>query len=67
MADDGTGRHKLCHKGVIAASKVLALTALKCIENPELIEKAKAAYHKDCPEGYICPTAPDFMPDLGQY
>ena len=63
----GQGATSYCHKGVIAASKVLALTALKCIENPELIEKAKAAYRKDCPEGYICPTAPDFMPDLGQY
>ncbi len=63
----GQGATSYCHKGVITAAKVMALTALKCIENPEIIEKAKAEYHKDCPDGYICPTAPDFMPDLGQY
>ena len=38
----GQGATSYCHKGVITAAKVMALTALKCIENPEIIEKAKA-------------------------
>ncbi len=63
----GQGATSYAHKGVIYAAKVMALTALKAIEDPSIIEKAKAEYHVSCPDGYICPTAPDYMPDLGQY
>ena len=28
------------------------------------IAKAKAEHKLNCPDGYICPTDPDFMPDL---
>jgi len=37
---------------------------LKAIDNPEIIEKAKTEHKLNCPDGYICPTDPDFMPDL---
>ncbi len=63
----GQGATSYAHKGVIFAAKSMALTALKAIEDPSIIEAAKAEYAKSCPDGYICPTAPDFMPDLGQY
>ena len=36
----------------------------QAIVNPEIIEKAKAEHKKNCPDGYICPTDPAFMPDL---
>ena len=60
----GQGAVSYCHKGTVNAAKVLALTALKAIDNPEIIEKAKAEHKKNCPDGYICPTDPEFMPDL---
>ena len=60
----GQGAVSYTHKGVVNAAKVLALTALKAIDNPEIIEKAKAEHKKNCPDGYICPTDPAFMPDL---
>ena len=60
----GQGAVNYCHKGVVTAAKVIALTALKAIDNPEIIEKAKAEHKKNCPDGYICPTDPDFMPAL---
>ncbi len=60
----GQGAVSYCHKGTVNAAKVLALTALKAIVNPEIIEKAKAEHKKNCPDGYICPTDPAFMPDL---
>ncbi|MBQ8605035.1 MAG: amidohydrolase [Oscillospiraceae bacterium] len=60
----GQGAVSYCHKGTVNAAKVLALTALKAIDNPEIIAKAKAEHKLNCPDGYICPTDPDFMPDL---
>ncbi len=60
----GQGAVSYCHKGTVNAAKVLALTALKAIVNPEIIEKAKAEHKKNCPDGYICPTDPDFMPAI---
>ena len=60
----GQGAVSYTHKGVVNAAKVLALTALKAIDNPEIIEKAEAEHKKNCPDGYICPTDPAFMPDL---
>lgn len=60
----GQGAVSYAHKGTVVAAKVLALTALKAILNPEIIEKAKAEHKKNVPNGYICPTADDFMPDI---
>ncbi len=60
----GQGAVSYCHKGTVNAAKVLALAALKAIDNPEIIEKAKAEHKRNCPDGYICPTDPSFMPDL---
>ncbi len=58
------GAVSYAHKGIIIAAKVLALTALKAILNPEIIEKAKNEHKKNVPDGYICLTANDYMPDL---
>ncbi|MEG2192443.1 MAG: amidohydrolase [Oscillospiraceae bacterium] len=58
------GATSAAHKGVIVAAKVMALTALKAIDNPEIIHLAKAEHKKNVPDGYICPTPKDFKPDL---
>lgn len=60
----GQGATSYAHKGTVLAAKVLALTALKAIENPQIMEKAKAEHKKNVPDGYICPTDPAFMPDI---
>ncbi len=60
----GQGAVSYAHKGTVNAAKVLALTALKVIDSPETLEKAKAEHKRNCPDGYICPTDPAFMPDL---
>src|SRR5690606_4151844 len=40
------GKTGLAHKGMLYASKVLALTAIELLENPELIDQAKAELQK---------------------
>ncbi len=60
----GQGAVSYAHKGTVNAAKVLALTALKAIDNPEILKKAMEEHKRNCPDGYICPTDPDFMPDL---
>ncbi len=54
----------LAHKGTVHASKVMALTALKAVLNPEIIAKAKAEHKLNTPNGYICPTPDDVTPDI---
>ena len=55
------GKSSIVHKGMFYASKVMALTGLSFIEDPTLVEKAKAAlleqldgqvYESPLPEGY---------------
>ena len=58
------GATSAAHKGTLVAAKVMALTALKALEDPSLIEKAQAEHKKNVPNGYICPTPKDFKPDL---
>ncbi len=60
----GQGTTSYAHKGVVNAARVLALTAIKAVENPRIIKKAKEEYKKAVPDGYICPTDPAFMPDI---
>ena len=44
------------HKGMLQGSKVLAVTGLKMIENPELVEKAKAEFNETMHgRTYKCP------------
>ncbi len=54
----------IAHKGTVHAAKILALTALKAALNPEIIKKAKEEHKLNVPNGYICPTPDDVMPDI---
>lgn len=42
-----TGKSSVVHKGLIAAGKVIAMTAFDIIENPDLVEKAKQEHKKN--------------------
>ncbi|MBQ4371035.1 MAG: amidohydrolase, partial [Firmicutes bacterium] len=47
-------------KGMLFGGKVLAASALKAIESPELIEKAKAEFaEKTKNSPYKCPIGPE--------
>ena len=54
--------HSLGLRGMIYASRVIALFGLKVIENPDIVEKAKAEFVKETGgKPYICPI-PEELP-----
>jgi aminobenzoyl-glutamate utilization protein B len=40
---------------MLYAGEIIAATAIRCIEHPEIIEEAKAEHKERVGEGYICP------------
>ncbi|WP_333650903.1 M20 family metallopeptidase [Lacrimispora sp.] len=42
-----TGKSTMAHKGMMAAGKVIAMTALDLLENPEIIRKAKEEHNRN--------------------
>ncbi|GHT79127.1 amidohydrolase [Spirochaetia bacterium] len=59
------GKSSIVHKGLLQAGKAIALTALELLENPRLIEDAKAEYAKRLGgETYTCPIPPDVEPEM---
>lgn len=60
VAQGGTS---LGHKGMLHAGKVLAATALEVMQNPELLEAAKAELQQHlAEEPYVCPIPADVKP-----
>lgn len=57
------GKSSIAHKSMLFTSKVLASAAIEVLENPDLVEKAKAE-HKDRigPDGYKCPIPKGVIP-----
>ncbi len=58
----GQSASVLAHKGTVHAAKVMALTAIKAIKNPQIILDAKKEYKQSVPNGYTCPTPNDILP-----
>ena len=57
------GKSSIAHKGMIQASKVLALTAIKALENQEIIEEAKKELQdRLAKHAYQSPIPPDVKP-----
>lgn len=57
------GKSNLCHKGMLHAGKVMALTAVELFENLEQVEKIKKEFEdRFGKETYICPIPPDVKP-----
>ena len=57
----------LAHKGLLTAAKVLALSCVRTMEQPEVIEAAKAEVKKRNGGNYTCPL-PDYVkPPLETY
>ncbi|HWL24204.1 MAG TPA: M20 family metallopeptidase [Ureibacillus sp.] len=58
------GKTGLAHKGMIYASKVIALTANELLQNPELIEQAKAELRKQTKGQYVNPIPKEVVPNM---
>ena len=52
----------LSHKGLLCAGKIMALTAVKLVEDPSLVAKAKAEHKLLVPNGYTCPISKNIKP-----
>ena len=49
------GRTSIAHKGMLQAAKIIAGSAADLMEQPELLEKARAEFKEAAAEGYDCP------------
>ncbi len=58
------GKTGLAHKGMIYASKVLALTALELLQNPSLIEQDKKELRDEVKDTYINPIPKEVVPNM---
>ena len=70
----GTGGHtwqmtaqsdsSIGEKGMLAAAKVLALTAVRAAADPQLLAAARAEWRQSCPDGYRCPMPAENRPEF---
>ena len=49
---------------MLCAAKVLGLSGLRLLENPELVKEAWDNFHKNQPEPYVSPLPADLKPNL---
>ena len=56
------GKSSFAHKGLLCAGKVLAATAIDLLEQPALLDAARAEFQKRAAGGYVCPIEPDAIP-----
>lgn len=58
------GKSSITHKGLVAAAKIMALTAAEVLENPEMIKEIKQNHiNKLDGQEYICPIPKDVIPN----
>jgi aminobenzoyl-glutamate utilization protein B len=60
-------RSSIGHKGMLTAVKALALSALRTMEEPEAVERAKALVLARNGGRYQCPLPDDLEPPVGRY
>lgn len=58
------GRTSIGHKAALHAGKVLAAAAIDLLEEPELLEAARAEMQKRTEPGYVCPIPADAVPTI---
>ena len=56
------GKESLAKRSTLYAAKVMADTALEVMNDPEMLEAAKAEHKKNCPDGYDCPIPAGVKP-----
>ena len=57
----------IAHKGLMTAAKVMALAAIKTMQRPETIQKAKKSVLQQNGGSYQCPLPDDVKPPIGTY
>ena len=55
------GKSEIAHEGMLHAAKIMAYTALKLVEDPELLKKAQAE-HRETAGAYTCPIPKELKP-----
>lgn len=55
------------HKGLLTAAKVMALSAIRTMDRPDLIEEAKTMVLKQNGGAYQCPLPHSVTPPVGRY
>lgn len=63
----GQAGSQIANKGLLTASKVMALAAIKTMQKPETIQKAKELVLKQNGGSYECPLPDDVKPPIGKY
>ena len=59
------GKSPAAHKGLVHVAKVMAGTAVDALQNPSLIERAKADHAaRTARTPYVCPLPPDVNPPI---
>ncbi len=58
-----TGKSSIAHKGMITAGKIIAMTALDLLENPEIIKKAKEEHIRNLSgKPFVSAIPPEIFP-----
>lgn len=63
----GQGNSSITDKGLITAAKAMALSAIRTMDRPEIIEKAKKIVLKQNGGSYKCPLPDSVKPPIGKY
>ncbi|MDL2233397.1 amidohydrolase [Ruminococcaceae bacterium OttesenSCG-928-L11] len=63
----GQAGSRIAHKGLLTAAKMMALCAVRTMERPEVIEKAKAIVLRQNGGKYECPLPDSVKPPVGRY
>jgi len=59
------GKSGIAHKGMIHVAKIMAATAVEALNNPAVIDAAKADYAaRTADNAYVCPLPTDVMPPI---
>ncbi len=58
---------RIANKGMITAAKAMALTAVRTMDRPDIIEKAKEIVLKQNGGAYQCPLPDSLEPPIGRY
>lgn len=58
---------RIAHKGMLTAAKAMALSAVRTMDRPDIIEKAKELVLKQNGGAYECPLPDTVEPPIGRY
>lgn len=63
----GQSNSRIANKGLITAAKVMALSAIRTMNKPEVIKKAKEIVLRQNGGSYKCPLPDSISPPIGRY